>query len=579
MKAWTCLALLLGPALALARPAPLPDLRLNEAGQAPLPLGRERADTLFLFAAEGAGSYGSPGTDSRGFTFDHAGGPAAAGWTGVDRMLQESFWQVADTELCAGTGTDMSAALPFDADDAVNDFALWCGRIGDACDPNDYDGGASWVDPDGYGNRWHQYAVLALGDQSAADSILVSFAYRTDFEGGDYDYLELASRQGDAWVTHWTEQRPADRTFREATVAIAATELESSDLRLAFYFHSDAAWSDEDGYIDSDLGAVWLDNLRVAADATDIFAADFEDGLQPSALSYEVEATAGEFAQLRQGLFQGAADPVNASFVWSFFDEETPANGAPGYDFGLIEGPPYLANQVQSPPLSVDASGEPFVLTEDTQVLLAFDVYLDLPLAESVFYSWDVKPLLADSVECIGSFSIEQTLYWGTPQAWQTVVFDATLLVDLWSYGQLEGVEALVAELRVLDLAGVYGAAGQVRNQAPYFDNVRVMLVEEPTGVETAPALSTRLVAYPNPFNPSTTLRLHQQSSGRASLQIFDIAGRAIRTLLDGPLAAGSHERIWDGRDDAGRRLASGVYFARFESGEGRDEEKLILLK
>jgi hypothetical protein len=104
-----------------------------------------REDTFFLFAASGPGSYGSPGTDARGFTFDHEGGPAEAGWFGVDLTAQEGeWWHLADTDLCAGTGTDMSEALPFDTGDTVNDYALWCGRS-EVC---------GWFDPDGYGNHW-----------------------------------------------------------------------------------------------------------------------------------------------------------------------------------------------------------------------------------------------------------------------------------------------------------------------------------------------------------------------------------------------------------------------------------------
>ncbi len=58
-----------------------------------------RADTLFLFTESGEGSFGSPGTDARGFTFDHEGGPAPAGWRGVDMNDEGSFWHVASTDI------------------------------------------------------------------------------------------------------------------------------------------------------------------------------------------------------------------------------------------------------------------------------------------------------------------------------------------------------------------------------------------------------------------------------------------------------------------------------------------------
>lgn len=69
----------------------------------------------------------------------------------------------------------------------------------------------------------------------------------------------------------------------------------------------------------------------------------------------------------------------------------------------------------------------------------------------------------------------------------------------------------------------------------------------------------------PNPFNPLTTLRFDLPSEGPARLMIYDVAGRLIRTLLDGDMSSGRHEAVWDGRDTQGRGLASGTYLARLE--------------
>ncbi len=88
------------------------------------------------------------------------------------------------------------------------------------------------------------------------------------------------------------------------------------------------------------------------------------------------------------------------------------------------------------------------------------------------------------------------------------------------------------------------------------------------------------LSSYPNPFNPRTVLRFHPLESGRGSLAIFDTRGRRLRLLASGILAAGEQEWIWDGRDDAGRELPSGTYFARLKiAGEHSRLSKLILLR
>jgi hypothetical protein len=82
---------------------------------------------------------------------------------------------------------------------------------------------------------------------------------------------------------------------------------------------------------------------------------------------------------------------------------------------------------------------------------------------------------------------------------------------------------------------------------------------------EGAPAFADRLHgAHPNPFNPTTTLVFELAAEGPARLEIYSVKGRRLRSLLDGRLAAGRHELQWDGRDDAGRHLPSGLYLLRY---------------
>ena len=65
----------------------------------------------------------------------------------------------------------------------------------------------------------------------------------------------------------------------------------------------------------------------------------------------------------------------------------------------------------------------------------------------------------------------------------------------------------------------------------------------------------------PTPFRGSTQLEISIPSSRRAALRIFDPAGRVVRTLFDGEMGAGHRSIAWDGRDAAGRPVASGIYF------------------
>ena len=99
------------------------------------------------------------------------------------------------------------------------------------------------------------------------------------------------------------------------------------------------------------------------------------------------------------------------------------------------------------------------------------------------------------------------------------------------------------------------------------------------TAVPETAAAAPRLDNHPNPFNPSTRLRYALAGPGRVRLDVFDQRGARLRTLVDTREAAGEHAVDWDGRDDAGRRLASGVYLARLESAEGSALRRLVLIR
>jgi subtilisin-like proprotein convertase family protein len=83
----------------------------------------------------------------------------------------------------------------------------------------------------------------------------------------------------------------------------------------------------------------------------------------------------------------------------------------------------------------------------------------------------------------------------------------------------------------------------------------------------------------PNPFNPSTTLTYQIAEAEHVRLAVFDVGGRRVRALVDRRDAPGEHTVAWDGLDDVGRRLGSGVFFYRLEVGSKTIERRMILLR
>jgi hypothetical protein len=92
-------------------------------------------------------------------------------------------------------------------------------------------------------------------------------------------------------------------------------------------------------------------------------------------------------------------------------------------------------------------------------------------------------------------------------------------------------------------------------------------------------AALVRVSVQPNPFNPSTTISFDVPVAGRVSVQVFDLSGRLVRTLVDASLAAASHVVPWDGTDDAGQRVASGAYHCRVTTTSTTATAKMLLLK
>jgi len=67
--------------------------------------------------------------------------------------------------------------------------------------------------------------------------------------------------------------------------------------------------------------------------------------------------------------------------------------------------------------------------------------------------------------------------------------------------------------------------------------------------------------------------------AGNVSLVVYDLSGRVVRTLLDGPASPGSHAAVWDGKDGSGRAVASGVYYCRMRGPDFEESVKLTLIK
>jgi hypothetical protein len=125
----------------------------------------------------------------------------------------------------------------------------------------------------------------------------------------------------------------------------------------------------------------------------------------------------------------------------------------------------------------------------------------------------------------------------------------------------------------------------RVRASSPYPDapSAEAQATFEWTGGPAGPlGASARVLGnQPNPFRSSTAIRFAIPDGGveRYDLRVFDVAGRVVRVLGEGPIGAGVHERTWDGRDAAGSDASSGIYFYQLVADGEVSTGKMVFLR
>jgi len=84
---------------------------------------------------------------------------------------------------------------------------------------------------------------------------------------------------------------------------------------------------------------------------------------------------------------------------------------------------------------------------------------------------------------------------------------------------------------------------------------------------------------YPNPFNPSTTIKFSIPTDGNVKLTIYNIKGQVVKELINKEMSAGQHNIVWNGTDSSYCQVSSGLYYARIEQGSTIKHHKMMLLK
>jgi hypothetical protein len=111
-----------------------------------------------------------------------------------------------------------------------------------------------------------------------------------------------------------------------------------------------------------------------------------------------------------------------------------------------------------------------------------------------------------------------------------------------------------------------------------FWDNVLLTDIEERER-RILPGKYALQQNYPNPFNPSTNVRFEVKSTGRVRIDIYNTLGQKVRTLVNDVRSAGKYSVNWNGINDVGDRVASGIYIYKMVAGDFVQTRKMILLR
>ncbi len=171
----------------------------------------------------------------------------------------------------------------------------------------------------------------------------------------------------------------------------------------------------------------------------------------------------------------------------------------------------------------------------------------------------------------------------GGTTGWDVLIqaVDGELGKDLWTLRH-NGPDNLTDEGHAIafsDFGDIY-LVGYSYFFATDQDQLAIRYAPDSTDLPAGITGASRLSAWPNPFTATTTLRFVQSAGGDTELGIYDVAGRKVRHLDLGAAGPGERELVWDGRDEAGRDLPAGIYFAGIKrDGSLTQRAKLLLMR
>lgn len=473
---------------------------------------------------------------------------STAGWTTTNfRAGMPNAWNiVSGTHACTGN-------------------SWWCGQTG-------------LPHGDGYANGWAQTLTTNVPiniSGAGASTLTFKMKHQTEFTF-DWGWILIkGANTGAHWDTLASYTGDFGTSCTNQTVAIPDSfKAVTQPITIQFLFGSDLGASAQDS-----TGAFtgWtLDDISVQSGTTTNFFDDMESGSSKWITS---SPNPGLTWHLENA--PGTSQPALCFFlttnVWVPFQ---------GSGFGVL--PDFSDQMIMTP--SMDISGVFSPNTPTTLLRLQFDEWINLPQQNSVYWALYItgsndKITWTPWTNALGGLEIAG----GTPQCTEGLTYNFNPY-DSTRTGIAPNTRYIRLGFRVRDEKAIdgCGCGSELRfgfdTEGIYFDNIGVYYVYTISGVEPVsgvPVASRPRIqsAYPNPFNPSTTIEFSVPRSGPVRVGVFDVHGKHVATLVNDTMGSGVYRVRWNGKNSTGADAASGVYYAQIQSRGGSGSGRLVLIK
>jgi len=445
-------------------------------------------------------------------------------------------------------------------------------------------GQSGFLAGDGYDNNWVQSLVVntSTAPINLAGTTGNKLTFKTKFQaeyGFDWGWVLIKGANAGA---RWDTLASYSGNFGTSCVNQTLTVPDSfttvtQPITLQFLFGSD---------------------LNVAAsDSLGQFTGWTLDDVQVKSQGNPAGGPVRFFDDMESGTSKWLASSPNPGTLWHL--ETAPSTSIPascfflntqlwapffGSGFGVV---PNHADAMLTTP-TMDLSGVFSAATPTTSLKLQFDDWEAIPFDNYLYWSLWIRGSNDKTTWTPWRNALNPLVFsGGNPQCFEgkTINFDPYLTTRT---GIQPGTKYIQLGFRLRDEKATNEAGGplklDVNTEGIYFDNIGVYYVYTISGVEAVGGVpvGTRAAirrVYPNPFNPSTTVEFSVPKKGPVAVRVFDLQGRQVSTLTDTTLPAGIYRVKWDGRDQGGRDVSSGVYFAMIENAGRRHAARLILLK